>query len=144
MIFKQNSCSEMIFGNQLNVNKPRTIYAQSSCKKRVLAHFVSSKNLPWFQDSSWILPQKSRSILTLITKTIFGALWKQPWFQGNSGILPWFQRNSSDIFITCLDFKATWIFHSVSLASSEESVKIILLNHFLVTPSGFYRCTCSL
>ena len=46
MIFKKNSCSEMIFGNQLNVNKPRTIYAQSSCKKRVLAHFVSSKNLP--------------------------------------------------------------------------------------------------
>lgn len=46
MIFKQNSCSEMIFGNQLNVNKPCTIYAQSSCKKRVLAHFVSSKNLP--------------------------------------------------------------------------------------------------
>ena len=86
----------------MNVNKPRTIYAQSSCKKRVLAHFVSSKNLPWFQDSSWILPQKSRSILTLITKTIFGALWKQPWFQGNSWILPWFQRNSSDIFKTSL------------------------------------------
>ena len=34
--------------------------------------------------------------------------------------------------------------HNVSLVSSEEGVNIILLNDFLVAPSGSYICTCFL
>ena len=43
---------------------------------------------PWFQGDSWILPRKSRWILTFISNNSSGAFWKQPWFQGDSWILP--------------------------------------------------------
>ena len=64
-----------------------------------MTHFVSLKNFTLILRQLMILPQKSRPILTLISKNIFGAFCKQPLFQGKSWILPWFQVN--------LDFKRT-------------------------------------
>lgn len=49
---------------------------------------------------------------------------------------------TTTLILRQLEFSHTNNIRNVSLGSSEEDVKIILLNDSFVAPSGRYRCTC--
>ena len=49
---------------------------------------------------------------------------------------------TTTLILRQLEFSHTNNIRNVSLGSSEEDVKIILLNDSFVAPSGHYRCTC--
>ena len=120
------------FGNNLDFKATHEFYLDfksTLIKKNSSSAFWKQ---PWFQGNSWILPQKSRLILTF--KEQFWRILKTTWISRqfmNFTLIscqPWFKKTVLAHFENSLDFKATWIFRNVSLASSEEGVNIFLFN----------------